>query len=144
MPWEDVDTLRFRAPALQSGSIEKGPSPFEKDRIAGTEAVSETDPGQIGNERQRNSLIKRHEDSLGREPGCAERGVGGGRYATGAPAATRAAVALDLAVLILGRGSSVGNAAIARRKSAGGQFAKIGGAGAWIQPSAPGTYLAQP
>ena len=73
MPWEDVNTLRFRARALQSCSIEKGPSPFEKDRIAGTEAVSETDPGQIGNERQRNGLIKRHEDSLGREPCCTDR-----------------------------------------------------------------------
>ena len=76
MPWEDVDTLRLRARALQSGSIEKGQGLFVENRIAGTEAISETDPGQIGNERQRNGLIKRHEDSFGREPCCTDRGRG--------------------------------------------------------------------
>jgi hypothetical protein len=54
---------------------------------------------------------------FGREPGCIDR-EGGGLYKAGAPpAATHAAVALDLAVLILGRGPAVGNASITRYES---------------------------
>jgi hypothetical protein len=42
-----VDTLRCHARALQSCSIEKGQGLFVENRIAGTEATSKTDSGQI-------------------------------------------------------------------------------------------------
>jgi hypothetical protein len=96
--WTPFDATRVRSSRAQSRRAKacswRTGSPARRRPARPTRDRSE-------NERQRDDLIKGHEDSLGREPCCADRGRG--RPRPKPPPATRATVAPDLAVLTLGR-----------------------------------------